>query len=344
MKQEDIIYVMKQAGHPVTPKQILDLLKANNRDYPKGKTPQQTIAAKLYTSLKKLGDKSPYCKSHPTKMLFTVNPNYCETATSISTAAKSIINKNEATYYSFTTCAEEILKQEPNNAPLHYREITRRAIEQGLLSTQGKTPEASMYAQILSENKRRKARAERPRFICYGQGMIGLVVHGDDSLEEQIEKKNHETKQELLKQIRHMEPKKFEELVTLVFAKMGFKEMVTTQFNKDGGVDVRGILEVDGVININLAIQVKRISQNVQRQVVDALRGCLSAGERGVIVTSSDFSKAAQETARDKTKNCFIDLINGEAFVNLMVEHEVGVKRNEYQILYLRDLDTQDEN
>ena len=44
----------------------------------------------------------------------------------------------------FRNAAIEILKQ--SKQPLHYREITRRALEQGILETDGATPDASMNA------------------------------------------------------------------------------------------------------------------------------------------------------------------------------------------------------
>lgn len=49
----------------------------------------------------------------------------------------------------FKTAALEILTQVQK--PLHYQEITRLALEQGLLETSGKTPEASMNAQLITE-------------------------------------------------------------------------------------------------------------------------------------------------------------------------------------------------
>ncbi|MEI7603977.1 MAG: winged helix-turn-helix domain-containing protein [bacterium] len=45
----------------------------------------------------------------------------------------------------FKTSAIEILKEA--NQPLHYREITRLALEKGILETEGATPEASMNSK-----------------------------------------------------------------------------------------------------------------------------------------------------------------------------------------------------
>lgn len=46
----------------------------------------------------------------------------------------------------FLEAAEEVLKQE--GQPLHYDEITKRAMDLGLIETKGKTPNRTMNAQI----------------------------------------------------------------------------------------------------------------------------------------------------------------------------------------------------
>jgi len=52
----------------------------------------------------------------------------------------------------FKQAAITILKK--FKEPLHYREITRKALEEGLFETQGATPEATMNAQIVVDIKR----------------------------------------------------------------------------------------------------------------------------------------------------------------------------------------------
>jgi len=46
----------------------------------------------------------------------------------------------------FLDAAREILKQAGH--PLYHAEITRRALEQGLIETAGQTPEATMSARL----------------------------------------------------------------------------------------------------------------------------------------------------------------------------------------------------
>lgn len=55
--------------------------------------------------------------------------------------------------------------------PLHYSEITRLAIEQGILETQGATPEATMHAQLGTDIK---LSAEKSLFVKTGPGIFGL--------------------------------------------------------------------------------------------------------------------------------------------------------------------------
>lgn len=62
------------------------------------------------------------------------------------------------------------LRRSAAKKPMHYKEITGKALEKGWLVTSGKTPEASMYAQVITEIKRQQKRGERPRFVQHGRG------------------------------------------------------------------------------------------------------------------------------------------------------------------------------
>src|SRR5215207_9353489 len=55
--------------------------------------------------------------------------------------------------------------------PLHYRDLSRLAIERKLIEPQGKTPEATMNAIIAVDIKRKGTRS---RFIRIGRGVFGL--------------------------------------------------------------------------------------------------------------------------------------------------------------------------
>jgi hypothetical protein len=58
----------------------------------------------------------------------------------------------------FRTSAITILTKA--GKPLHYKEITRLALEKGILETEGATPDASMNAQIVLDIKRKSKLSE----------------------------------------------------------------------------------------------------------------------------------------------------------------------------------------
>lgn len=86
---------------------------------------------------------------------------------------------------SFKDIAYEILKEV--GKPLHSKEITRRALERGWLKTAGKTPEATMNAQLIVDINTKK---EKSRFIKTFPSTFGL------NSEYILSKKVHETKKE----------------------------------------------------------------------------------------------------------------------------------------------------
>ena len=69
----------------------------------------------------------------------------------------------------FLEAAKKILTMKKQ--PLHYREITRFAIEEGVLSTEGLTPEASMNALIAGDIKKNGMSSN---FVKMGKGVFTL--------------------------------------------------------------------------------------------------------------------------------------------------------------------------
>ena len=77
--------------------------------------------------------------------------------------------------YSFLDATEKVLDQFGNRNSMHYRDITDKAMSQGWLNTSGKTPEATMNAQLVTELKREKASGEPGRFVRTSPGYYSLV-------------------------------------------------------------------------------------------------------------------------------------------------------------------------
>jgi restriction system protein len=69
----------------------------------------------------------------------------------------------------FKEAAYQVLKQAKK--PLSSRKITEIALRDNLISTQGKTPEASMRARLYLDIQRK---GEKSKFIKVGKGVFGL--------------------------------------------------------------------------------------------------------------------------------------------------------------------------
>ena len=92
----------------------------------------------------------------------------------------------------FKNSAIKILKE--YKKPLHYKEITEKALEKGLLETEGATPEASMVAQISVEIKNEE---ENSRFIRTAPGTFALnPKFTPEEIHKGVEKDEEEEEQQ----------------------------------------------------------------------------------------------------------------------------------------------------
>lgn len=131
-----------------------------------------------------------------------------------------------------------------------------------------------------------------------------------------------------------LDPSAFEGLIGELLVALGFVDVGVTARSGDGGIDVRGTLVVGGVIQVHMAVQVKRWTRNVQALIVQQVRGSLGTHDQGLIITTSDFSSGAQKEAR-RANAVPVGLMNGAQLVTLLVEHEIGVQRQAYSLIEL---------
>lgn len=161
-----------------------------------------------------------------------------------------------------------------------------------------------------------------------------------ETVERLINKRNNEVEIELLNKLRETDPIFFEKLVIKLLDTMGYSGKngnvhVTTQSN-DGGID--GIINQDPLGTSTVYLQVKRYAEKnvVGRPAIQGFYGALASvnADRGVFITTSSFSKEAEEFA----KNQGIVLIDGIQLTQLMLEYKVGVEKAQeytvYQINY----------
>lgn len=227
----------------------------------------------------------------------------------------------------FKDAAYEILKQV--GKPLHYNEITERALTANLLETAGQTPHATMGALLYTDTLKLDSRFRRGD----EKGTFTLKAPAPIGIHQQIENLQTRVRGDLHKYLLDMPPQKFEELIRSLLEEMGFDEAETTSYSNDKGIDVRGVLRTNPLSTVKVAIQAKRWKNNVGSGVVRDLRGSLKVAdaEQGLIITPSDFTPDAKAEAQAEGKTP-ITLINGSELVDLLIQYQVGIKQEQVTV------------
>lgn len=146
----------------------------------------------------------------------------------------------------------------------------------------------------------------------------------DDGVESPEEVKPW--RQRLLEILQSMDPYGFERLTQRILRECGFSQVEVTKKSGDGGIDGTGKLRINGIFSFNVAFQCKRYSGVVGAGEVRDFRGSLIQNiEKGVLITTGSFSKAAKLEATDPGKQQ-IDLIDGEGLLDKIAEYAIGVR------------------
>lgn len=176
--------ILIEAGEPLDARTITERMLSQQLWTTNGATPEATVNAQLAVDIKNHGLSSHFQRT--SRGIFALRiwglPEYTGTvrddvfdhvqpASTIPISLAPSVSRTR----SFTDTAQYILEQYGHHQPMHYREIIHKALEMGLLDTQGKTPEATMHAQILSEIARQERRGESPRFVKHGKGQVSLA-------------------------------------------------------------------------------------------------------------------------------------------------------------------------
>jgi restriction system protein len=142
-----------------------------------------------------------------------------------------------------------------------------------------------------------------------------------------VEDFNRSQRDLLRERLENMNPFAFEHLICDLLTEMGYEDVQVTQPTNDKGVDVKAVAQF-GITTINEVIQAKRQRANIQRPVLDMLRGSLHRfkAQKGTIITTGDFGKGVKDAAFEMGA-APITLINGDTLIDLLIQHEIGVKK-----------------
>ena len=180
------------------------------------------------------------------------------------------------------------------------------------------------FERLLREGKLKQPGGRRKPYVLSGDVPPPPPPDGDiEEIYQQIRKKIAE---DLLQQIKENSPAFFENLVIDLLVKMGYggsrEDAETVGRSGDGGID--GIINQDRLGLDVVYVQAKRWQDNVGAPEIAGFAGALAGqgANKGIFITTSDFTKAAKDYDAAGFK---IILIDGKRLAQLMIDHNVGV-------------------
>lgn len=149
-----------------------------------------------------------------------------------------------------------------------------------------------------------------------------------------------ELENNILERILHCKPEFFERLVVDLLIKMGYgydnKSGKVVGKSHDGGVD--GIIQEDKLGLSNIYIQAKRYSggNKVGSHEIQAFVGAMQKVQKGVFITTSDFTKEALKFSEDQQQKQ-LRLVSGHELARLIIQNEVGLEPIQKYAVYKID-------
>lgn len=182
--------------------------------------------------------------------------------------------------------------------------------------------------------------AEAPAAETTGIVGQGLELSPVERIDRAVDEINALLAKELLARILSMPPTFFEEFVLDLLHALGYgstkSDLTHVGRTGDGGID--GLISLDRLGFEKIYVQAKRWQNPVGGAQVNEFSGALQQrrARRGVIVTTSSFTREARERASNNPDP--IVLVDGTQLASLMIEHGVGVSHD--RVVRLPRLDT----
>ena len=164
----------------------------------------------------------------------------------------------------------------------------------------------------------------------------------DEILRSAYKKVNEALAQEILERTRKVTPDFFEDLLIELLIAMGYGgagEGAAHALGKSGDNGVDGVIDQDPLGVDQIYIQAKRYGEgnNVGAGDIRDFFGALNLkrAQKGIFITTSDFTSSAQETANNLGTR--IVLINGKELAKLMLRYNIGSRDED--VLHIKKID-----
>ena len=147
-------------------------------------------------------------------------------------------------------------------------------------------------------------------------------------LQEEIEPENTKgsLKPTLLEVLQNLSATGFEHLCGRLLREYDFENIEITQRSHDGGIDGYATLKLNPFVNLSVFFQCKKYTGTVPTEKVQAFIGVMETNkrsvEKGLIITTGTFAKAAWDIEKNNVK---LELIDGDKLVEMFEKVELGV-------------------
>lgn len=154
-----------------------------------------------------------------------------------------------------------------------------------------------------------------------------MAVEGVASSLEEQSVFNQKDIERIRSQLLQLRPAGFEHFLERVMARSGFTRIAITGRSGDGGIDLDGYVDEanEFFAGTHVQVQAKRWRHSVGSIELNHFRGALSATAKGVLVTTSHFTRAALIEARLPAKPC-ITLLDGHRLSRLIQRLDLKVE------------------
>ncbi len=133
-------------------------------------------------------------------------------------------------------------------------------------------------------------------------------------------------KPSLIEVLQSLSPTGFEHVCGRLLREYDFENIEITQRSHDGGIDGYAILKQNPFVSLSVFFQCKKYQGTVPTEKVQAFIGVMETNkrsvEKGLMITTGSFAKAALEIEKSNIK---LELIDGEKLIEMFETVELGV-------------------
>lgn len=151
----------------------------------------------------------------------------------------------------------------------------------------------------------------------------------DDGSEQDEDSPELTWEDALIERLQELEPSQFERLALRLLREAGFTDVRVTGQSGDQGIDGIGVYRVNDLLGFHVYWQSKRWGRTVGAPEVRDFRGAMQGrGDKGLLITTSTFTQAAQvEATRDGAPP--IDLVDGYRLAKMLKTYRLGISVTE---------------